>query len=133
MELNIKTVRQIDVSDWDKFVSDHYGKIYNFQQQDGCKPRGVETISVPAEWWSEEDEDDMPDSIPFKVNGKDWGVKFKVWLETSPKDTEKHFERDHQNGLFWERNFYPNIGAIINDLHSKGLLAEGDYQIKIDW
>ena len=35
--------------------------------------------------------------------------------------------------LWWERNFYPDVSMIINDLHSKGLLPAGDYSIDIDW
>ena len=33
----------------------------------------------------------------------------------------------------WERNFYPNIQAVANDLYKKGLLETGDYWIDIDW
>jgi hypothetical protein len=40
-KLKTKTVQVIQVADWDKFVSEVYGKIYSFQQQDGCKQRGT--------------------------------------------------------------------------------------------
>jgi hypothetical protein len=46
--MKIKTINQIDVDDWDRLVSETYGKPYTFQQQDGCKGRGVETITVPV-------------------------------------------------------------------------------------
>lgn len=37
--MNIKTIKQIDVSDWDALVTKTYGRPYSFQQQDGCKER----------------------------------------------------------------------------------------------
>ena len=35
--------------------------------------------------------------------------------------------------LFWERNFYPDVQMIANNLHAKGLIEAGDYVIDIDW
>ena len=35
--------------------------------------------------------------------------------------------------LFWERNFYPNLNTVINDLYKKGLIEKDDYEINIDW
>jgi hypothetical protein len=35
--------------------------------------------------------------------------------------------------MWWDRNFYPNLQMVANDLHEKGLLAAGDYIISIDW
>ena len=127
--LEIKTRQQIEVSDWDKLIEDTYGKIYNFQQQDDCQSRGIVTIRIP----DESNDEEMHDSIPFEVNGEEMGVKFKVWLETTPEDTRKHFNQDYQNVLFWKRNFYPDIQTIANDLHAKGLIEKGTYDIKIDW
>lgn len=37
--LNIKTVKVIDLQEWDDLVSSTYGRPYNFQQQDDCKER----------------------------------------------------------------------------------------------
>ena len=39
--IKTKNVKMVEVSDWDKLVEETYGKIYSFQQQDGCKARGV--------------------------------------------------------------------------------------------
>lgn len=129
--LKVKNKKFIEVQDWDNLVEETYGKIYSFQQQDGCKERGVENISVPVkEDWTEDFENTK---IPFKVNGSEMGVSFETWLNTSPEDTRKHFKEDYQNALFWERNFYPHVSMIINDLHNKGLLETGDYSINIDW
>jgi hypothetical protein len=126
--LEYKTVKVIDVNDWDKLVSDTYGRIYNFQQQDDCKERQHVPITIPDEPYDYEN-----DSIPEVVNGKEMGVSFKAWLERDPKQPLP--DRDDKFGLqlFWERNFYPDVQMIANDLHAKGLIEAGDYKINIDW
>ena len=149
--LKSKTTKVISVQDWDKLVSETYGRVYSFQQQDGCKDRGVEHITVPVE----HPDDYENDSIPEVINGEDMGVSFKAWLErdsTAPLNcTEKeakdcHYywgkseedlkewqeDKSHMD-MFYERNFYPHVDMIINDLHDKGLLEAGEYMIKIDW
>jgi hypothetical protein len=129
--LKTKTVKVVTVQDWDYFVFETYGKPYMFQQQDGCKERGKQYFDVPShEWIGDYYEND---EIPFEVNGEEMGVSFKSWLNTSPDDTRKQFEDYFDNSLFWERNFYPHLEMIVNDLHSKGLLEEGRYMIDIDW
>src|ERR1039457_2649728 len=85
--LKYKTEKVIEVRDWDRLVEETYGRPYSFQQQDGCKPRGVEHISIPSEdTWEEEE---MHDSIPEVVNGRKMGVKFDVWLARDPKQPLK--------------------------------------------
>lgn len=127
--MKIKTIKQIDLSEWDGLVEQTYGKIYSFQQQDGCQPRGIVDITVPSNYA----EDFENTEIPFEVNGYEMGVSFETWLNTTPEETLKYFQNDFENRLFWDRNFYPSIDMIINDLYSKGLLEEGEYQINIDW
>jgi hypothetical protein len=127
--MNIKTIKQIDVFEWDNLVEKTYSKIYSFQQQDGCQSRGIVNISVPSNYVKDFENTE----IPFEVNGEEMGVSFETWLNTTPEETRNHFKEDYQNRLFWNRNFYPSIDVIINDLHSKGLLEEGEYQINIDW
>jgi hypothetical protein len=83
------------------------------------------------------------------------GVSFKAWLERDPNaslnpsdkeligspyywgetedDKIKYKEDTGHINMFWERNFYPNLDMIINDLHSKGLIEAGEYEIDIDW
>ncbi len=128
-DMIVKIVKQIEVRDWDRLVSETYNKIYSFQQQDGCKNRGIETISTDEEW----KEDFENTEIPFEVNGKTMGVSFETWLKTSPEETAKHFDREWGNAMFWDRNFYPHVSMIAIDLCKKGLLAPGEYQINIDW
>lgn len=129
--MKIKIVKQISVEEWDKLVSETYNKIYSFQQQDGCKSRGVEIIDTSDDWI----EDFENTEIPFEVNGEEMGVSFETWLNTSSEDTAKHFNPEYgwQNTMFWERNFYPHVSMITKDLCKKGLLEDGEYEIKIDW
>lgn len=128
--LKIKTVQQIEVSDWDNLVRETYGRPYNFQQQNGCQGRGSFPITIPSEYAEDED---MNDSIPEVVNGNEMGVKFDVWLARDPNQPIPNQEYDWELESFWERNFYPDIHTVANDLYKKGLIEKGEYQINIDW
>lgn len=129
--LKTKNVTVIDCSDWDNLVRKVYQKPYCFQQQDGCKERGVAYLTVPAE----NNDEYMNDSIPEVVNGSEIGVKFDVWLARDPnqllKDEPDCSAFDIQ--LFWGRSFYPDLQTIANDLHKKGMVDAGEYMINIDW
>lgn len=129
--MKIETIKQISLQDWNELIENTYGKPYNFQQQDGCKPRGIETIETNSKWA----EDFENTEIPFEINGEEMGVSLETWLNTSPEDTAKHFnpEFEWENELFWERNFYPEPNILATDLCKRGLLEKGEYQIKIDW
>jgi hypothetical protein len=72
--LKIQNIKQIEVDDWDNLVSETYGRIYEFQQQDGCKERQIVTIDVPVE----DPEDYENDTIPEVVNDEEMGVSFKA-------------------------------------------------------
>ena len=52
--MKIRNVQMIDVSEWDSFVQETYGRPYNLQQQDGCKNRGTLTMKVPDEDYDED-------------------------------------------------------------------------------
>lgn len=131
--IQIRTEKVIDVNDWDDLVSKTYGRPYSFQQQDGCKERGNFYLEVPQECrWEYEN-----DTVPEEVNGDEMGVSFAAWLARDPNqmlDTEDKFDRRPWSlRLWWERNFYPEVQMIANDLHAKGLLPAGKYTIDIDW
>ena len=129
--LNIKTRNFIEECDWNNLVQTVYGKIYDFQQQDGCKERGIFEFTVPCEPYDYEN-----DTIPEVTNGNEMGVSFKAWLErdiNTPLDSKDQWEKEYGINLFWARNFYPDISMIINDLHEKGLLPVGEYVMNIDW
>lgn len=127
--MKIKTEKVIEVSDWDDLVQKTYGRTYSFQQQGGCKSRGMFRFEVPAEA-----EDFENDSIPEVVNGREMGVSFTAWLAREPKQ-QLSSGREDQWGidLWWARNFYPDFQMVANDLHKKGLLDAGEYVIEIDW
>jgi len=127
-----KQVTMIDVGDWDELVEKTYGRPYSFQQQDGCKQRGTHEFSVPYRG----SYDYENDTVPEKINHSDMGVSFAAWLARDPKQQlalEPGREDQWGINLWWHRNFYPSVDMIINDLHKKGLLPEGDYVIDIDW
>lgn len=130
MKLKFKQQRVVSVQDWDALVEKTYGRPYSFQQQEGCKPRGIFTLKVPS---LKVQDEEYNDSIPEEVNGEIMGVKFKTWLKRDPKQKLKGQEYDFSLELFWHRNFYPDIYTVANDLHKKGLLDAGEYLIKIDW
>lgn len=124
-----KTKQIIDVSDFDDLVQKTYGRVYSFQQQDNCKARGVEYFTVPIKY----PEDYENDSVPEKVNGEEMGVSFRAWLARDPKQKWDPEIDDWELGLFWERNFYPHVDMVLNDLYTKGLIEAGEYGIDIDW
>lgn len=130
--MKIKTVNQIELSDWDKLVSNTYGRPYSFQQQDGCQDRGLFDIVISTES-TDDIEAEMNDSIPEEVNGDEMGVKFTIWLARDPQQLLKNSTYNWETSMFWERNFYPNIQTIANDLCRKGLIKADKYQINIDW
>ena len=129
--MKIKTQKVIEVQDWDNLVKKTYNRPYSFQQQDGCQSREQVHINVPEDYTEDEY---MNDSIPDdKVNGEEMGVKFATWLARDPKQ-ELTIDKDSWSiKMFWERNFYPDLNTVINDLHSKGFLEAGEYVININW
>ena len=126
--IRTRTETLIDVQDWDNLVIETYGRPYSFQQQDGCKERQLVSITVP-----EECDDFENDTVPEIVNGDEMGVSFKAWLARDPKTPLP--DRDDTFGLtlWWERNFYPDVQMVANDLYEKGLIEAGEYLINIDW
>lgn len=128
--MKIRTEKMIDVSEWDALVMTTYGRQYNFQQQEGCKSRGVFRLTVPAPA-----DDHAQETVPEVVNHEKRGVSFAAWLARDPKQklSDPDDQEDYCLDLWWDRNFYPNVQMVANDLHAKGLLEAGDYTIDIDW
>jgi hypothetical protein len=113
--MKIRTEKVIDVSDWDELVVKTYGRPYSFQQQDGCKERQRVRITVP----SNNRDDFENDTVPEISNDDEMGVSFAAWLARDPNDYTE---------MWWERNFYPEVQMVANDLHAKGLLEAGEIQ-----
>jgi hypothetical protein len=130
MKITTRTEKVIDVCDWDQLVIDTYGRPYCFQQQNGCKERQRVRITVPDEAYDYEN-----DTVPEVVNHEDMGVSFKAWLERAPNQNipDKSGFGNNFTDMWWERNFYPDVQMIANDLYEKGLIEAGDYVIDIDW
>jgi hypothetical protein len=128
--MKIKTVQMIETSDWDSVVKETYQRPYCFQQQHGCRDRGTHWLVVPD---PEYNDSEMNDSVPEIVNGPEMGVKFAAWLARDPAQPLQDQKWDWELPMWWERNFYPEIEAVANDLHAKGLLPAGEYIINIDW
>ena len=128
MKIKTRTEKLVDVSDWDDLVKKTYRRPYSFQQQDGCRSRGVFEFTIPNEA-----EDYEKETVPEVVNHEERGVSFAAWLKRDPKAPLADGRSDWSLELWWERNFYPEIQMIANDLHAKGLLDAGEYIINIDW
>ena len=128
--IKYKNIKTIDCGDWDDLVCETYGKPYNFQQQYGCQSRGKFHLTIPSEYTEDEE---MRDSIPEVINGSKMGVKLSAWLNRDPKEWNGKEEDERFLDLFWERNFYPDIQVVANDLYKKGLIEKGEYVIDIDW
>jgi hypothetical protein len=48
------------------------------------------------------------------------------WGESEEDEMKWKQDISHIN-MFWERNFYPNVQMVANDLHKKGLIEAGEY------
>jgi hypothetical protein len=129
--LRYETKKIINSYDLDRLIRETYGKPYMFQQQDGCKSRGVDYITIPVR------EPDYYEntSLEFEINGDEMGVSFDTWLNTTVEEINELHPESYkgQNDLWWERNFYPHIETIVNDLYERGLIEAGEYMINIDW
>jgi hypothetical protein len=120
-------VETISCSDLDALVTETYGRPYCFQQQDGCQGRGQRRVSIPTEGYDFEN-----NTVPEEVNHQEMGVSFKEWLARDPKKN-LHGQSNFGLTLWWERNFYPSLDMVLDDLHKKGLVDAGEYSIIIDW
>jgi hypothetical protein len=126
--LKVTTHKHIDCNDLDALVAEIYGRPYCLQQQEGCMERGSIDVTVP-----DEPEDYEAAELPEVVNGEEMGVSFAAWLARDPKVPVGARTEAFAITLFWERNFYPHLSMVLNDLHARGLLEAGDYSIIIDW
>jgi len=132
-KIKFSSLRVIKDGDWNKLVTETYGRPYCFQQQEGCRDRGIYRFTVPGG-----PDDYESDAVPEVVNHENWGVPFAAWLKRDPK-TLLAGEKDGLNlegwqlQLWWHRNFFPHVQMVANDLHAKGILDPGDYAIEVDW
>lgn len=124
----IRAVSLIELDVFDRLVSDTYGRPYSFQQQDGCKDRGIEQYDIPIENpWDYENDIVNPD------DEDNMGVSFEAWLARDPSEPLPNQRYDWELKMFWERNFYPSVEMILADLYKRGPIPAGDLVINIDW
>jgi hypothetical protein len=126
--LKYTLIKQIDDSNLTKVVQKEYGKPYCFQQQDGCQPRGTRHMSGSGFTYDCEEFNSITEAIKEDA----YGVSFEDWLAADPNDPifgEEVWERE----MTFQRNVYPRLEYLINDIHAKGLIEAGEYQILIDW
>lgn len=131
----METVNFFEVNEWDNLIQTTYKKPYSFQQQGGCKDRGIARFIVPTI-----PEDFENTSVPEIVNHSDMGVSFVAWLDRDPTkpldgggDPGEATTNPRYITMWWERNFYPALEILAQDLYSRGLLKAGNYIINIDW
>lgn len=127
--LKTQNKQLVSVQDWDALVEKTYGRTYSFQQQDDCRSRGTFNLTVPIDCG----DDHTNDTVPEEINGEEMGVSFTAWLARDPKEWNGDPKDRGYLSMFWERNFYPDIQMVANDLHAKGLVPAGEYVIDIDW
>lgn len=130
-KLRTNTIPTISVQDWNSFVTEVYGRPYNFQQQDGCRRRGTYTLNVYEQYEPEWNAGYDRDTIEEDVNTREMCVSLKGWLARNPQQPLPNQECDYQLKFWWERNFYPDVEVLAQDLCHRGLLAAGEYLILI--
>ena len=134
-----RTVIKVNHNDWNKFITEVYGKPYNFQQQDGCRSRGVYDFSLPFDFELYDEEEDFLDFVDRTDFNKNQScVKFSVWKDEKVKykdpDKTVFYQDEYEDErLYWVRAFYPNLYTLLDDLYKKGLLEDGDYELVVSW
>lgn len=130
--MEIKVVNQISSNEWDDFVREVYQRPYCLQQQDGCMENGsIVYITVP----DDDATDYERDTIPETTASNEMGVSFQSWLNRNPKTLlgDHEIKEAWVKDIWWDRNFYPSVEVLANDLFQKGLLNAGEYQILVEW
>ncbi|WP_043736189.1 hypothetical protein [Nocardia asiatica] len=106
------TVTLIDENTFSALVSHLHARPYRLQQQgDGLPQNTIVKITVPAL------EHDWP------------GIPLAEWAATPIGD----YTYPWQAETHWEREYYPCLEDVVNDLHARGLLAAGNYALHVRW
>lgn len=83
-----------------------------------------------------EEYDYSNESIKFDLySDYEMGIKFEIWKNSTFDEIKSNFPDDNDSAIttFIERNFYPAIQVVANDLYNRGLIEAGSYIINIDW
>lgn len=115
-----KTVTLIDEGEFSRLVSKTYQRPYSFQQQGSMM--GQDTIwefSLPLRY--------EPDD---EYGYNDWeGPSLLEWCTTPIGE----FDSEWKAKLHWHREYYPEFEAVIDDMHKRGLIPDGDYALHVQW
>lgn len=118
-KLNPTTLTTIWESGFSKYVTEHYGRPYKLQQQGDMLAQGSYVqITVP----DEEAWDENP--------------TLAEWQAATPPGEHPEGGYDPNvstENMRWERDYYPSLEVVANDLHAKGLLDAGEYLIRVYW
>lgn len=142
--IKVETWKVINESEFNEVVSKTYGRPYHLQQQGDMLGN------------------DTTHRIEVSKDGSEGcsggSVSLNEWLAVDPEThkfpdprwetTGKHLPDDHPSKKFypeflepgtsyydmhWERDFYPDMDELLDDLLEKGLIEEGTYQINVSW
>lgn len=100
-----------------KYVSELYGRPYQLQQQGDmlAQESSVALIVPEPEDWNE-------------------NPSLAEWLAATPPEEQGLGLSELLNEeMRWERQYYPSLEAVGNDLHARGLLDVGYYIIHVSW
>ena len=103
-------------SEFSNLVRQTFERPYSLQQQgDMHSQESFIRFDVPAELeWEHE-------------------PSLETWLATTPPDPEDHSMAAFTNRLRWDREFYPDLQDIANELHARGQLDAGTYVLHVWW
>lgn len=159
--LNVKIVKQINESEFSELVRKTYNRPYRLQQTDGCYSRGSFTLTIssngceayPTTAMSNGGDGESPVSFqewiqrdrnePIPISEKD--IEAYEALKNSSISNKSFYDPNNEsnkksrevggllNTLWWEREFYPDLNELLDDMLSRGLIEEGEYEMEIDW
>jgi hypothetical protein len=130
--MKYETIKYVQVSDLDDFIEETYKRPFSFQQQFGCRARGTQYVKVPVK--DVEEGYVLEGYVLEDIIKNEYGsVSLKDWLERDPTEQLSESDSAWTLEMFWERNFFPNIEILFDDLFKKGLIEAGEYVINIDW
>ncbi len=144
MTLKIETWQVIHETEFSKLVEETYGRPYQLQQQEPMMGQNeVRHVVVPStntfngqndptfeQWLKRSVNEPVPDPTgemweKFYAENPDQGTY-------TPRD-DARLPGGLTHELWWTRDFYPPLEEVLNDLHRRGLIAEGEYHIEAWW
>jgi hypothetical protein len=120
--MRIKSVKLIDETEFSQLVREAYGRPYRLQQQDHCMGQNeIELITIPDEGIDIDDPQ-----------------RFEEWRDAEAPESRGvdqfgDMRWDWEVELHWEREFYPPLQELVNDMYERSLLPQGDYAIRAYW